>query len=90
MQTVATLSKMVFPVIMSGNTKWKLDKFHVKLGLLSHGIVADEDSIIIPDSTISGPNPAYENGEFLVMIKVNCALRVFDREHVGEAVLGVT
>ena len=72
-QSVADLTTCVVPVVMSGNFKWKLEPWHVKFGLISQGIFTDEESIQIPETQISGPNPTLEGKEFLVTVKVsNC------------------
>jgi len=70
-KSVADLTTCVVPVVMSGNFKWKLEPWHVKFGLISQGIFTDEESIQIPETQISGPNPTLEGKEFLVTVKIN-------------------
>jgi len=70
-QCVSDLQKFVVPIVMSGNNRWTLDKWHVKFALLNQGILLEENCIKIPEEKISGPNEAIEGGEFLLMLKIN-------------------
>lgn len=65
---MADLSKSVIPIVMSGETKWTLEPWHIRLAFLAQGVFIDEQNIEMPK--ISGPSESLENGEFLLQIKV--------------------
>lgn len=77
------LSEMRLTVELSKDIPWTLEKWHIKASFRKNGINAPEDTITIPERTISGPNPDIEGKEFYVtltinnreQVKVRCCLR---------------
>lgn len=69
--TIKYLSEKRLIVEMSKEKPWTLEKWHIKANFRKAGIYAPEDTITIPERTISGPNPDLEGKEFYVTLTIN-------------------
>ena len=76
-ELVSKLSKMVVPLVMSGQSHWKLEPIHVKFALLSQGVSVDEKSIVLPEEPIAGPDQTILEKEIGVDIMVRIFMYFF-------------
>ncbi|XP_018399250.1 PREDICTED: 39S ribosomal protein L9, mitochondrial [Cyphomyrmex costatus] len=65
------LSKKRISIMMSKDVPWTLEKWHIKVNFRKAGIYLPEDTITIPEKSISGPNLDIEGKEFYVTITIN-------------------
>ena len=70
-ELVSKLSKMVVPLVMSGQNHWKLEPIHVKFALLTQGVSVDEKSIVLPEEPIAGPDQTILEKEIGVDVLVS-------------------
>lgn len=69
--TIKYLSEMRLMVEISKDIPWTLEKWHIKTCFRKAGIHAPEDTITMPEKTISGPNLDIEGKEFYVTLTIN-------------------
>ncbi|CDW57430.1 39S ribosomal protein L9 [Trichuris trichiura] len=55
-KTSKQLHSLIVIVNMSFDTPWVLEKWHVQISLRRQGFIMDENCILLPRETISGPN----------------------------------
>lgn len=69
--TIKYLSQSRISVVMSKDVPWILEKWHIKASFRKAAIYLTEDTIIMPEKPISGPNLEIEGKEFFVTIVIN-------------------
>ncbi|XP_011307854.1 39S ribosomal protein L9, mitochondrial [Fopius arisanus] len=70
-RTINVLKHMILSIIMSNDTPWTLEPWHVRSAFRKALVHLNEDCITMPNHTITGPNHDIENREFYVIITVN-------------------
>ncbi|CAL1675200.1 unnamed protein product [Lasius platythorax] len=70
-RTMKYLSTRRIAIFMSKDVPWTLEKWHIKAGFREFGIFVPEDTITIPEKSISGPNLDIEGKEFYITLTIN-------------------
>lgn len=94
-RTIKYLSKKRISIIMSKDIPWTLEKWHVRTSFRKTGIFVPEDTIMMPERPISGPNLDVEGKEFYItltinnreQVKVRCIIHHWATDLVGRIVV---
>lgn len=70
-RTMSILKQYLLNVVMSLDTPWTLEKWHVRSAFRKAGIYLNDDTITMPQREIKGPNLEIENKEFYVTVTIN-------------------
>lgn len=69
------LSTQLVHVLMSNRNSWTIEPWHIRVALRREGIIAEEESIELPEMKISGPDEKLEMKEFPVKITVSSCFK---------------
>lgn len=70
-KTMKYLSQKRIFIVMSKDTPWTLEKWHIKVNFRKAGIYLPEDAVTMPEKPISGPNLDLQEKEFYVTLTIN-------------------
>ncbi|XP_029174148.1 39S ribosomal protein L9, mitochondrial [Nylanderia fulva] len=70
-RTMKILSTKRISIVMSKEVPWTLEKWHIRASFRKVGIFVPEETIMMPQKAISGPNLDIEGKEFYITITIN-------------------
>ncbi|XP_014262058.1 39S ribosomal protein L9, mitochondrial [Cimex lectularius] len=65
------LNRLILNVIMNKDVEWTLEPWHLRVAFRKAGCILPQNSIILPEKPIKGPDLSLENKMFLVKVKIN-------------------